>query len=567
MLSRQWIGAAHACALFAGVPLHAQAPAELVFRGGRIYTAQDRSPVAEAVAVRGDRIVYVGPAAGASRFVGPRTRVIELGGRILVPGLADAHAHLAGIGARELTLNLEGTRSLTDLLSRIEARARQATRGEWITGRGWIETHWQPPRFPTRDDLDRVSPDNPVYLERADGHAGVANSPALRLAGVTRNTPVPPGGAIHHDDRGEPTGMLVDNARALVERIIPEPSEAELERMLITASERSVRLGWTQVHDAGGLNERNDWDEVGRLRRLFRDGRIKLRIYKAVYGPGPAADSVLLRGPAVGEFGGRFTLRTIKVQLDGALGSRGALLRQPYADAPEAIGLIRVDLDRFRQMLRRALQRGVQVETHAIGDSANRLVLDAYAEAFAAVPPGTRGLTRPRWRVEHVQVITPDDAPRFRTLGIIASMQPSHAISDLHFAPARLGSERVAGAYAWRTLLESGATIAGGSDAPVERGEPMIEFYAAVARRDTAGFQGPDWHPNQAVTREQALKMFTAWPAYAAFEEKRRGTIEVGKWADLTVLSADIMRIPAPEILRTRAVMTVIGGELVHEEK
>ena len=542
------------------LPLQAQAPADLVFRGGRIYTVNDRAPVAEALAVRGARIVYVGGAAGAARYIGPRTRVVELGKRIVVPGLADAHAHLAGIGARELTLNLEGTRAVGDLVARVEARTRTVRPGEWITGINWIETHWPGRRFPTRQDLDRVTPDNPVFLTRSDGHAAIANSKALALAGITRDTPAPFGGEILHDERGEPTGMLIDRAQELVEQRIPPSMPEQLDSALVVGAARSIRLGWTQLHDAGGA-----WEEVERMRGLYRTGRLKLRIYKAVSGPGPAADTVLRRGASVGEFSGRFTVRTIKSYLDGALGSRGAALLAPYADRPDTRGLLLTPLDRYRPMLREALRRGIQVETHAIGDSANRLLLNLYAEAFDSVPPDRRPIREPRWRDEHTQVVSPADLSRFAELKVIPSMQPSHAISDLHFAPSRLGPSRVAGAYAWRSLLRTGVPIAGGSDAPVERGEPMIEFYAAVARRDTAGFQGPEWHPEQAVTREEALKMFTAWPAYAAFEEARRGTLEPGKWADLTVLSQDIMQIAAPEILRTEAAMTVIGGEIVYE--
>jgi predicted amidohydrolase YtcJ len=548
-------------AVAVAVPVQAQEPADLVFRGGRIYTVNDRAPVAEALAVRGGRIVYVGGAVEAERYVGPGTRVVELGERIVVPGLADAHAHLAGIGARELTLNLEGTSGLGDFLSRVETRGQTARPGEWITGTNWIETHWPERRFPTRQDLDRVAPDNPVYLTRSDGHAAVANTRALALAGITRDTRAPFGGEILRDAQGEATGMLIDRAQDLVAQRIPPSTPDQLDSALVIGAARSVRLGWTQLHDAGG-----EWEEVLRMRGLYRSGRLKLRIYKAVSGPGPAADTVLRRGASVGEFDGRFTVRTIKAYLDGALGSRGAALLQPYTDRPDTRGLLLTPLKRYRPMLREALRRGIQVETHAIGDSANRLLLDLYAEAFDAVPPARRRVREPRWRDEHTQVVSPADVPRFAKLKVIPSMQPSHAVSDLHFAPSRLGSARVAGAYAWRSLLRTGVPIAGGSDAPVERGEPMIEFYAAVARRDTAGFQGPEWHPEQAATREEALKMFTVWPAYAAFEEDRRGSIEAGKWADLTVLSRDIMRVALPEVLRTEAVMTVIGGEIVHEQ-
>jgi predicted amidohydrolase YtcJ len=541
--------------------LAAQAPADVVFRGGRIYTANDRAPTAEAVAIRGDRIEFVGRADAVARYIGPKTRVIELGQRVLLPGLADAHAHLAGIGERERTLNLEGTRSVVDLVARVEGRVRLARPGEWVTGVNWIETGWPERRFPTRQDLDRVSPNTPVFLGRSDGHASVANSAALAAAGVTATTTAPFGGEILRDDQGQPTGMLIDNAQDLVASRIPASPPEALDSAFVVGARREVRLGWTQLHDAGG-----PWSDVERLRRLYREGHIKLRVYKAVAGPGPAADLLLRRGASVGEFGGRLTVRAIKAYLDGALGSRGAALLEPYADRPDARGLLVTPLTQLRPMLERALRRGIQVEVHAIGDSANRLLLDLVADAFRRVPPGQRAIPAPRWRDEHTQVVAPADVPRFAKLGVIPSMQPSHAISDLHFAPSRLGPDRIAGAYAWRSLLQTGVPIAGGSDAPVERGEPMIEFYAAVARRDTLGFQGADWHPEQVATREEALKMFTVWPAYAAFEEDRRGTIEAGKWADFTVISGDIMQMPAPEILKARAVMTVIAGEIVWEE-
>jgi predicted amidohydrolase YtcJ len=555
--------------LLAGVALAGRAvaaraqaiePADLVFRGGRIYTADDASPVVEALAIQGARITYAGAAAGIARHIGPQTRIVELGDRVVVPGLTDAHAHVMGIGARELRLNLEGVAGIADVQRRVEERVRHTPPGEWIVGRNWIETHWSERRFLTRHDLDEVAPSHPVWLTRSDGHASVANTAALDIAGVTRSTSAPFGGEILRDSSGEPTGMLIDRAQELVAARIPPPTSALLDSAVIVAAARSVRLGWTQLQDPGG-----EWDEVERMRRLFRQGRLRLRIYKAVSGPGPAADSLLRRGPLLAQFGGRFTVRTIKTYLDGAVGSRGAALLEPYTDRPDTRGLLVTSLEQYRPMLREALRRGIQVETHAIGDSANRLLLDLYAEAFAAVPAARRKIREPRWRDEHTQLVHPADIHRFAQLGVIPSMQPSHAISDLHFALDRLGDERLGGAYAWGSLRRTGVPIAGGSDAPVERGEPMIEFYAAVARRDTAGHQGSHWHPEQAVTRAEALKMLTIWPAYAAFEDDRRGTIARGKWADLTVLSADIMRIPERDILRTEAVMTVIGGEIVYE--
>jgi len=292
---------------------------------------------------------------------------------------------------------------------------------------------------------------------------------------------------------------------------------------------------------------------------------IKLRIYKAVYGPGLNANRLIKDGPIIGEFQNRLTVRTIKVVSDGALGSRGAALLAPYSDAADTSGFLTVKAEDLRPMLVDALKQGIQVETHAIGDKANRFILDEYETALNSVPESQRKVASPRWRVEHAQIVNPVDIPRFAKLGIIPSMQPSHAIGDLFFAPSRLGIERLRGAYAWESFIKSGVIVPGGSDAPVERGEPMIEFYAAVARKDQKGFSTDGWHPEEAVTREQALKMFTIWPAYAAFEEKLRGTIEPGKLADLTILSADIMRIPELEILKTSCVMTVINGEIVFE--
>jgi predicted amidohydrolase YtcJ len=507
------------------------------------------------------RIVFAGTNAAAQKYVGANTRVVDLHGNTVLPGFTDSHQHLSGVGQREMTLNLEGTTSLEDLLAKVKARVNQAKPGEWVTGRGWIETHWQPPVFPTRWDLDKVSPDNPVILGRADGHGAVVNSAALKLAGVDKNTANPFGGEISKDKQsGEPNGMLLDAAQGLVRRKVPPTTVADEERAVELGVKRDISLGWTQIQDAGG-----SYDEVNIFKKLYAAGTIKLRIYKAVYGPGPNATRLLNEGPTIGAFENRFTLRTIKVVSDGALGSRGAALLGPYSDAPDTSGFLTVKAEELRPMLIDALRKGIQVETHAIGDRANRFILDEYERALKAVPRAERKIADPRWRVEHAQIVNPMDIPRFAKLGIIPSMQPSHAIGDLFFAPSRLGIERLAGAYAWQSFIKSGVVVPGGSDAPVERGEPMIEFYAAVARKDPKGFSSEGWHPEEAVTREQALKMFTLWPAYAAFEEKLRGSIEVGKLADLTILSADIMKIPEADILKTRCEMTVINGEIVFE--
>lgn len=539
--------------------------ADLILTNGTVYTGVDGAATAEAVAVKGREILFVGSNADVQRYAGGSTRTVDLEGATVFPGFADAHDHLSGVGEREMILNLEGTPTKDAFLAKVKERVAATPAGEWVIGRGWIETFWTPPVFPTRQDLDAIAPDNPVFLSRADGHAAIVNSKALELAGVTRSTQAPVGGALNKDARGELTGMLIDHAQGLVARHIPPETDAQLDSAIVIGARKNAEWGWTQVHDAGG-----SWDEVGRMRRLYQQGLVKLRIYKAIGGPGADADSLLALGPGQPEFDGRLMVRTIKAAMDGALGSRGALLLAPYADDPSTSGLLTTDTTAFAAMLTKALERGIQVETHAIGDRANRLTLDFYERALQAVPAGEkRAVQEPRWRIEHAQIVDPADIPRFQSLGIIPSMEPSHAIGDLYFAPSRLGPKRLEGAYAWQSFMKLGLPVAGGSDAPVERGDPRIEFYAAVARRDIRGNAGPDslWHPEQRATRDQALKMFTLWPAVAAFEEGVRGTIEAGKWADLTIFDKDLMQVPEAEILQATPVMTVIAGEIVHSAR
>jgi predicted amidohydrolase YtcJ len=536
--------------------------ADIVFKNGNIYTVNDDKPKAEAVAAQYGKIVFVGSNAEVKKYEVKGVKVIDLKGATVVPGLVDSHYHFSGVGFREMNLNLEGTTSLEDFLAKVKARVSKAGPGEWVTGRGWIETFWKPPAFPTRWDLDKIAPNNPVYLTRADGHGAVANSAAFKIAGVDKNTENPFGGEIMKDKQtGEPNGMLLDRAQGLVSRHTPSSDSADLEQALILADKRSLSLGWTQIHDAGV-----SWNQIETMKKLISEKKLRIRLYEAIRGPGADAQRLLREGPKmIGLYDGRLTVRTIKVSIDGALGSKGAALLESYADHDTAGFLTQKEED-VLPMLQDALRKGIQVEVHAIGDRANRTILDWFEKAFNETPMIERqDRSDPRWRVEHAQIVHPDDIPRFAKLKIIPSMQPSHAIGDLHFAVSRVGVKRLAGAYAWQSYLKQGNIIAGGSDAPVERGEPMIEFYAAVARKDQKGFSGDGWHPEQAVTREQALKMFTIWPAFAAFEEKNRGSIEVGKFADLTVFSADIMKIPEMEILKTRCLMTVINGEVVWE--
>ncbi len=534
--------------------------ADTIFTNANVYTVTERQPHAEAIAVKGDRVVFVGSTADVRSYRSKSSRVIDLHGMTVVPGMTDSHYHLSGVGSREMNLNLEGTTSLEVFLARVKERVDRAKPGEWISGRGWIETFWKPAVFPTRWDLDRISPNNPVFLTRSDGHGAVANSAALKLAGISKTTPSPFGGEVMKDKKtGEPDGMLLDRAQALVTSHIPRPGQAEAEQAILLGVRRSIEVGWCEIQNAGSA-----YTEVDLLKRLYGEGKIKLRIYEAIRGPSADTGRLLREGATIGAFNNHLTIRHIKVTLDGALGSKGAALLEPYADHDTA-GFLTQKEEEVVPMLMEALRRGIQVETHAIGDRANRVILDWYEKAFGAVPPDQRKIPEPRWRVEHAQIVHPSDIPRFAKLGVIPSMQPSHAIGDLHFAPSRLGMKRLEGAYAWQSFLKSGSIIAGGSDAPVERGEPMIEFYAAVSRKDLKGFSGEGWHPEQAVSREQALKMFTIWAAYAAFEENLKGSIEPGKLADFTVLSADIMKIPEAEIPKTRCLMTIIGGEAAFE--
>ena len=536
-------------------------PAEMIFMNGNVYTVNERQPHAEAIIVKGDRVAFIGSNAEVAKHKPDGARIIDLRGNTVVPGLTDAHCHIFGIGAREMKLDFEGTNSLVEFLDKLKERVRETPAGQWVTGRGWIETFWKPQTFPTRSDLDKVSPDNPVFLTRADGHGVVVNTAALKLAGIDKETRNPFGGEIVRDrETGEPSGMLLDNAQELVAKNIPQPTEAQREEALMLGIQRELKLGWCEIQNAG-----SHWDDIELIKKAFDRGKAKIRFYNCVYGPGKDAERLLADGPTLDAYNHHFTQRTIKVVFDGALGSRGAALLEPYSDSRDTSGFLREKESDLLPLFEAALRRGIQVETHAIGDRANRILLNLYEQAFKSVPSDKRQIREPRWRIEHAQILAGEDLPRLAKLGVIPSMQPSHAISDLFFAPSRLGKERLAGAYAWQSLRRSGAIIAGGSDAPVERGEPMIEFYAAVTRKSIRGETADGWHPEQAVSRADALKMFTKWPAYAAFEENEKGSIEVGKLADLTVLSKDIMKIPASEILSARCTMTVVGGEIVFQ--
>lgn len=523
---------------------------DAIYFGGTIYTGEEGLKTVEAVAVRRSRIVYAGPADDILKNTKPETELIDLKGAVMYPGFIDAHAHLAGVGERELTFSLEGTASIVELVTRVEAELTDKADGETLFGRGWIETHWDEGRFPTRDDLDAVSPDNPVVLIRADGHALVANSRALEAAGITDATEDPSGGRIERDEAGRATGMLIDAAMMLInldQELTPEQIQAQLQ----AGGELYASRGWTSMHNMSAPPQ-----HVRLMETLSIEGKLPIRVYNFLTPDG--FESLALYGPGVSP-GALIETRAVKIYMDGALGSRGAALNAPYADQPDTTGLMLRGEDETMELFEEALKRDIQIAVHAIGDKANSLALDWMEKALEDKYPGSD----PRWRIEHAQILSPDDISRFAKLDVIASMQPSHAIGDLHFAASRLGDARLSGAYAWRTLLDAGTVIAAGSDAPVEVGDPLIEFYAAVARKDLSGFSGDNWHPEQAVTREEALKMMTYWPAYASFRDDDLGTIEVGKYADFTVLNGDLMVVSEAEILGLKPVMTVVGGAIV----
>lgn len=519
-----------------------------VFTNGTIYTGLgDAAGVPQTVTgvVVGEdgRIIATIPPMSAD-WSEEEVNVIDLGGAFMFPGFTDAHMHLQGVGERELTLNLEGTASVDELVTRIAAELDGKPDGSVLVGGGWIETGWPEDRMPMASDLDPISGAHKVFLGRSDGHALVANSAALAAAGITDTTPDPSGGKIERDAAGKATGILIDAAMGLVQPLIAEPDDAAVSLALETGAKLYASRGWT-----GGHNMSVSAREAPLMAALDEEGRLPLRLYNAF-------DSSAF-GIAEGRLNETDTItnRAVKLYMDGALGSRGAQLIAPYSDRPDTSGLSLLDDDGLADIMTRAKAADVQLAIHAIGDLANRRILEAYEAG---------GYDKSlRWRIEHAQVIHPDDLARVATGGLIASMQPSHAIGDLFFAPARLGMDRLRGAYAWATLLDLGTVIAGGSDAPVEVGSPTIEFYAAVARKDLKGFSGEGWHPEEAVSRARALALFTTGPAFASFREADLGTIEPGKLADFTVFDRDLMTVPEGDILKAEPVMTVIGGEVV----
>ena len=538
------------------VPALAAAQDRYVVHNARVYTVDAQNPTAEAFAVDEGRLVAVGSEADVLAAY-PDWDRRDLDGLTVIPGLIDAHAHLMGLGESLLQADLVGTTSKAEIVERLRAFAVDLPEGAWLSGRGWDQNDWgdgEP--FPTRADLDAAFPDVPVLLRRIDGHAVWANTAALRAAGLDPEAEAPAdpeGGASIRDEAGRPTGVFVDNAIGLVSRAVPEADEAFYAEALTRALDETTKYGLTGVHEAG-----TPLAVIDLYREFAASGRFPLRNY-AMITPGEIAAFCAAHPEGVREADDRLVVRSVKVYADGALGSRGAALLDGYADDPGNHGLLFQPDETLQATVEQAMRCGLQVNTHAIGDRANRQVLDAYEAAIEATG-GARG----RHRVEHSQILALDDIERFARLGVIASVQPTHATSDMPWAEDRIG-DRAVGAYAWRRLVDAGARLALGSDFPVERVDPLLGFHAAVTRQDAENAPAGGWYGNQVLTREEALRGFTLDAAYAAFMEDEVGSLEVGKRADFVVLSADLMAVPPEAILDTHVVQTVLGGETVYE--
>jgi predicted amidohydrolase YtcJ len=540
-----------------------QQPAELVLTNGKIVTVETAGSQAQAVAVRGDRIVALGSSADVKRHIGPSTQVIDLNGQLVIPGFIEGHGHFTGVGTAELQLKLMKTQSWDEIVAMVAAAAKTAKPGQWIRGRGWHQEKWktkpQPnvEGFPTHHSLSAVSPNNPVYLTHASGHASFANAKAMELSNLTRATPNPPGGEILKDAKGDPIGVFRETASRLIRTGTGEPPRTPDEdaahdrKVLELASREVLSKGVTSFQDAG-----SSLGTVDLMKRMVDEGKIGVRLWVMLRQPNQTLAPNLAKYRMVDYGGGYLTVRAIKHSIDGALGSRGAWLLEPYSDAPESTGLNTTPADTIRETAKLAIQHGYQMCVHAIGDRANRETLDIFEEAFKA-NPDKKDL---RWRIEHAQHLHPSDIPRFGKLGVIASMQGVHCTSDAPYVPARLGAKRSAeGAYVWQSLMKSGAVVSNGTDAPVEDVDPIASFYATVSRKLP---DGSVFYAAQRMNRADALRSYTLNAAIAAFEENSKGSLKVGKYADMVVLSQDIMTVPEAQIPKTEVLYTIVGGKI-----
>ncbi len=539
----------------------AEDAADLILTHGVFYPVQPAEPVEGALAVRGGSIVYLGPEAGARAFAGEGTETIDLGGRAVTPGFIDAHSHLAGLGSALVQVDLVGTASYAEVVERTAAAVAELPAGTWVRGRGWDQNDWAAKDFPHHRELSAAVPAHPVWLARIDGHAALLNRAALDALGIDAATSDPSGGRFLRDAAGEPTGVLIDNAMDAAAGL-PQPPVEELRRRLALAARHCVERGLTTVTDMGvGAAA------IEAYRAAAAAGELPLRAALFLGDDAALLDRWFAAGPEI-DPEGRLTVRGVKLYADGALGSRGAALVEPYDDDPGNLGLLVSSGVHLEEVARRARAAGFQVAVHAIGDRGNLVALDALQAALArgdgATADGGGDGADPRFRIEHAQVMRPADIERMARLGVVASMQPSHATSDMPWAGDRVGERRLAGAYAWRKVLDAGGRLALGSDFPVERAAPMLGFHAAVSRQDLAGGPPGGWLPGERLDRREALRGFTLDAAWSLFLDPLVGSLEPGKRADLVVWDRDPMRVPVAEIPAVEADLTLVDGRVVH---
>ncbi len=529
-------------------------PADLIVTGATIHTVDDSLGSVRAFAVRGGRFVFAGDTDGAMRFRGDATHVLDLPGKTVLPGLIDAHLHLTDVGLTLHEVDLDGVPSLDELIRRTVAFAKTSP-DAWILGNGWDQNRWSQRVFPTHEALSTAIADRPVALDRVDGHAVFVNAKAMKVAGITKATPDPFGGRIVRDASGEPTGVFVDNAMQLIYRVVPPPTHEQLRRAALAAAAECHRWGVTGIGEA-----RTSAADLAVYRELAASGELSLRNFTRLEDDADLIERELRAGPASALHDGHLWVRGIKLFADGALGSRGAALLAPYSDDPGNTGLMRTTQAHIEDVAERALRAGFQVSVHAIGDRGNRVVLDAYERAVRRVPVAGH-----RFRIEHAQVLAPEDIPRFKQLGLIASMQTTHQISDMGWAQGRLGPERVKGAYAWRSILDTGTIIANGTDAPVEVVNTLRTFHAAIARQNERNEPPGGWYPDQRMTHQEALRSMTVWAARANFQENVIGSISPGKYADFVVMDRDWMTVAPEKIMGTTVLATYFGGKRVYD--
>jgi len=536
-------------------PLARAQPADLVLLNAHAITLSERQPQAEAIAIAAGRILWTGTSAEAKKKF-PRSRKLDLAGATVLPGIIDAHTHLLALGESLLKLNLKDAATPEQAAERVRERVRSAKPGEWILGWGWDEGAWAG-HYPTQEILTKAAPDNTVVLTGLHTFATWVNRKALDAAGVTRATPDPPNGKILRDTSGNPTGVLTDRAQALITHALPPVTMEQRKQAIAVAAQECLRHGLTSLHEARVSDE-----DIDSYRALIREGKLPLRIYVMLDGANaPLIEEWMKRGPVI-DRAHRLTVRAVKIFADGALGSRGAALLEPYSDAPNTKGVVTTSEAEIYRLTLRCLQSGFQVATHAIGDAANRFTLDAYERALRETKAHDA-----RLRIEHAQVLAPSDIPRFAPLGVIASMQPAHCTSDMPWAESRVGPKRILGAYAWRSVLKTGAHLPLSSDFPGETLDPFAGMYAAVTRQDAAGKPDGGWYPHQRLTRQEALRGYTIEAAYAGFEENDKGVIEPGKLADFTVVTTDVLQAPAKDLLSTRVLYTIVGGQIAYQAK